>query len=207
MGAKNARGTAANVRPSAAMFAEIARKQQVASDIAQAAKVLAAQPFDLSTLASHPAIVVLGVNEIGIRIDKNTDMKTLLEVLPQYQPHVKNMAIEIHTPAPHREAREKVTSRLESMKSFYDVINGFKWIHLDANVFLDTYNFPQMKLAAGLWGLNRKSWKLTYEIHGFEGDYVKVTDGSEFGRRLSGVYKKEFLNEPKEPKEAKTPEE
>ncbi|TGO10753.1 hypothetical protein BTUL_0126g00060 [Botrytis tulipae] len=201
MGAPNARGSAANVRPSAAIFAEIARQKQVAADAAQA---LAAQPFDLSTLPSHPALVVLGVNEIGIRINKDTNMKTLLEVLPQYEPHVKNMAIEIHTP-PHMETHEKVAGRLESMKKFYDAINRFKWIHLDTNVFLDTYSFPQMKLAAGLWGLNRKSWKLTFEVRGSEGDYVKVTDGSEFGRRLSGVYKKEFLNEPKEPKEPEKP--
>ncbi|TGO51842.1 hypothetical protein BCON_0153g00080 [Botryotinia convoluta] len=203
MGAPNTRGSAANVRPSAAIFAEIARQKQVAANAAKAAQALAAQPFDLSTLPSHPAIVVLGVNEIGIRINKDTNMKTLLE----YEPHVKNMAIEIHIPPPHMEAREKVAGRLESMKKFYDAINKFKWIHLDANVFLDTYNFPQMKLAAGLWGLNRKSWKLTFEVHGFEGDYVKVTDGSEFGRRLSGVYKKEFLNQAKEPKEPKKPKE
>ncbi|THV47202.1 hypothetical protein BGAL_0328g00150 [Botrytis galanthina] len=201
MGNKNARGSAAQARPSTAMFAELARKQQIATDAAQA---LAATPFDMSTLPVHPAIVILGGNEIGVRITKDTDMPALLTVLPNYEAHVNKIALEIHTPPPHFESREKVADRLEMMKSFYNIINKFKWANLDVNVFLDTYNFPQMKLAAGLWGLNRKHWKLTYEVHGYEGDYVKVTDVSEFGRRLAGVYKKEYLNLPKVTKSEST---
>ncbi|KAF5873208.1 uncharacterized protein Bfra_008487 [Botrytis fragariae] len=194
MGNKNARGNAAQARPSAAFFAEIAEKQKIASD---AAKALAAKPFDMTTLPAHPSLKILGDKEIGIRIAKDTDMTTLLQVLPHYEAHVTKMAIEIHTPTPHFEAREKVVNRLEKMKTFYAIINKFRWTHLDVNMYLDTYNFPQMKLAAGLWGLSRKNWKLTYEVRGFEGDYVKVTDYSEFGRRLSGVYKTEFLEQPK----------
>ncbi|KAF7911571.1 hypothetical protein BELL_0087g00220 [Botrytis elliptica] len=194
MGNKNARGSAAQARPSTAMFAELARKQQIETDAAQA---LAATPFDMSTLPAHPAIVILGDSEIGVRITKDTNMPALLTVLPNYEAHVNKIAVEIHTPPPHFESREKVGGRLEMMKAFYNIINKFKWSNLDVNVFLDTYNFPQMKLAAGLWGLKRKHWKLTYEVQGYEGDYVKVTDGSEFGRRLAGVYKREYLNLPK----------
>ncbi|TGO38372.1 hypothetical protein BHYA_0076g00230 [Botrytis hyacinthi] len=191
MGNKNARGSTAQARPSTAMFAELARKQQIATDAAQAP---AATPFDMSTLPAHPAIVILGDSEIGVRITKDVNMPALLTVLPNYEAHVNKIAIEIHTPPPHFESREKVADRLEMMKAFYNIINKFKWANLDVNVFLDTYNFPQMKLAAGLWGLKRKHWKLTYEVHEYEGDYVKVTDGSEFGRRLAGVYKKEYLS-------------
>ncbi|KAF7889499.1 uncharacterized protein EAF02_001914 [Botrytis sinoallii] len=154
----------------------------------------------MNTLPAHPAITILGDKEIGIRIVNGTDMTTLLQVLPHYEAHVTKMAIEIHTPTPHFEVREKVVNRLEKMKTFYAIINKFRWTYLDVNMYLDTYNFPQMKLAAGLWGLTRKNWKLTYELRGFEGDYVKVTDYSEFGRRLSGVYKTEFLNQPKSPR-------
>ncbi|KAF7870599.1 hypothetical protein EAF04_004343 [Stromatinia cepivora] len=124
-------------------------------------------------------------------------MKTLLGVLPHYEISVRKMAIEIHSPTPHFDTRYKVTSRLEMMKTFYGIIDNFKWTKLDVNMFLDTHNFPQMKLAAGLWGLKRNDWKLTYEVYGFEGGYIKVTRGTEFGRRLSGVYKKEFLAETK----------
>ncbi|KAF7898652.1 hypothetical protein EAF00_005098 [Botryotinia globosa] len=194
MGNKNARGSAAQARPSTAMFAELARKQQIATDAAQA---LATAPFDMSTLPAHPAILILGDSEIGLRITKDTNMPALLTVLPNYEAHVNKIALEIHTPPPHFESHEKVADRLEMMKAFYNIINEFKWANLDVNVFLDKYNFPQMKLAAGLWGLKHKHWKLTYEVHGYEGDYVKVTDGSEFGRRLAGVYKKEYLNLPK----------
>ncbi|TGO23548.1 hypothetical protein BPAE_0129g00320 [Botrytis paeoniae] len=158
----------------------------------------------MSTLPAHPAIVILGDSEIGVRITKDTNMPVLLTVLLKYEAHVNKIAIEIHTPPPHFESREKVTGRLEMMKAFYNIINKFKWTNLDVNVFLDTYNFPQMKLAAGLWGLKRKHWKLTYEVHGYEGDYVKVTDGSEFGRRLAGVYKREYLNLPKVTKSEST---
>ncbi|TEY47721.1 hypothetical protein BOTCAL_0301g00120 [Botryotinia calthae] len=201
MGNKNARGNAAQARPSTAMFAELARKQQIATDTARA---LVDAPFDMSTLPTYPAVVILGNSEIGVRITKDTDMPALLVVLPQYQAHVNKIAIEIHTPPPHFETREKVANRLEMIKTFYNIIDKFKWANLDVNVFLDTYNFPQMKLAAGLWGLKRKHWKLTYEVHGFEGDYVNVTDGSEFGRRLAGVHKREFLNQPKVPESEST---
>ncbi|TGO54531.1 hypothetical protein BOTNAR_0265g00140 [Botryotinia narcissicola] len=203
MGNKNARGNAAQTRLSAAFFAEIANKQKIAAD---AAKALAAMSFDMNTLPTHPAITILGDKEIGIRIVKDTDMTKLIEVLPQYEAYVTKMAIEIHTPTPHSEVREMVANRLEKMKTLYGIIKKFRWANLDVNMYLDTYNFPQMKLAAGLWGLSRKNWKLTYEIRGFKGDYVKVTDYSEFGRRLSGVYKTEFLEQPKlsEPKLAQT---
>ncbi|KAF7954622.1 hypothetical protein EAE96_005741 [Botrytis aclada] len=201
MGNKNARGSAAQARPSAAMFAELAPQQQIAT---HAAHAVAATPFDMSTLPAHPAIVIIGDSEIGVRITKDTNMPALLAVLPGYEAHVNKMAIEIYTPPPHLETRAKVADRLNMMKAFYNIINKFKWTNLDVNVFLDTYNFPQMKLAAGLWGLKRKHWKLTYEVHGYEGDYVKVTDGSEFGRRLAGVYKREFLNLPKVTKSEST---
>ncbi|ESZ90550.1 hypothetical protein SBOR_9057 [Sclerotinia borealis F-4128] len=52
MGNKNARGSAASIRPSTAIFAEIAKQKELAADT------------DLTILPTHSAIKILGDNEI-----------------------------------------------------------------------------------------------------------------------------------------------
>lgn len=60
-------------------------------------------------------------------------------------------------------------------------------------MLLDGENFPQMKLAAGIMGLEFKNWRLYYEIVGGSRDPVVVKRGSEFDSRLRGVFKREVL--------------
>ncbi|KAJ8066863.1 hypothetical protein OCU04_004244 [Sclerotinia nivalis] len=56
-------------------------------------------------------------------------------------------------------------------------------------MILDEENFSQMKLAAGVMGLNPfRGWNLMYEVIGIP-DYVLVPRGSEIDLRLRSVFK------------------
>lgn len=72
-------------------------------------------------------------------------------------------------------------------------INNFKLTSLHLYMLLDGENFPQMKLAAGILGLEFKDWRLYYEVVGGSRDPVVVKRGSEFDSRLRGVFKREVL--------------
>lgn len=158
---------------------------------------------ELKTLTQHPAITIINNKEISIHVEMCdyldqplTDIPTLVDALREYG-SIKKLSMKIHAPWPHTESKEWHKYRVNSTKSLFAIINRFNLYKLKVTMSVDTCNFPQMKLAAGIHALRFKKWELYYQVYDevkeYEDDPIKIFRGSEYDRRLWGVYKKEFL--------------
>ncbi|KAF7870598.1 hypothetical protein EAF04_004342 [Stromatinia cepivora] len=195
MGGKNCRGNAALARPSTEYFQKI-KLDAAAKAAAEAAPT---PEFDLSVLPNHPALTIVDNKFIQINIECNgtenqrTNVGTLITTLAAYAPYVQFLQLKIHAPYPHLESWVAQKTRTQLFKKLFIEINNFELCNLNLTMILDEEKFPQMKLAAGVMGLNFfRGWNLMYEVIGIS-DYVLVPRGSEIDLRLRGVFKKEVL--------------
>ncbi|TEY47723.1 hypothetical protein BOTCAL_0301g00140 [Botryotinia calthae] len=191
------------MRPSAAAFFHSNKTAGSTSIITPNHKDEPKPLVDLNTLTQHPAITIIDNKEISISIelcpftdDKPTDMLALRAALPEYK-SIKKLTIKIHAPLPRTEPKEWYNNRVSCTKKLFAIIDTFDLYKLKVTMSIDGCNFPQMKLAATIHGLKFKKWQLYYQVYDeatkSEGDEIKISRGSEYGLRLRGVCKKEFL--------------
>ncbi|KAF7908236.1 uncharacterized protein EAF01_003991 [Botrytis porri] len=158
-------------------------------------------PKHPTEIMAHPAMVLTG-NILTLTIDycgpgspieKSTSMKSLLTILPDYAPYVKILQLSIHAGIPHMEPPSIYTSRIADMKSIVGEINKFKKLEqVRIRMLVDYCSFPQMKLAAAMFGVRQEVQRtLQYVVRGEEPVRVEVENDTM--RRLNGVWRKEFL--------------
>ncbi|KAF7889493.1 uncharacterized protein EAF02_001908 [Botrytis sinoallii] len=158
-------------------------------------------PKHPSEITTHPNIVLTG-NILTLTIDycapgspieKSTSMESLLSILPDYAPYVKILQLSIHAGIPHMEPPSVYISHVADVKSIVGVVNKFKKLEqVRVRMLIDYCSFPQMKLAAAMFGLRQDVQRiLQYVVKG--GGPVKVEQEDDTMRRLNGVWRKEFL--------------
>ncbi|KAJ8066862.1 hypothetical protein OCU04_004243 [Sclerotinia nivalis] len=159
---------------------------------------------DLETLTQHPSIEIISNKEISIYVEmcahvdeESTDIPALLAALPEYK-SIKKLSLKIHAPWPHTESKEWHNYHVSSVKKLFAIIDKFNLYKLKVTMSIDKCNFPQMKLGAAVHSLRFKKWALYYQVYdevkGIEEDPIKIFRGSEYDRRLRGVYRQEFLS-------------
>ncbi|TEY59649.1 hypothetical protein BOTCAL_0189g00020 [Botryotinia calthae] len=158
-------------------------------------------PKHPSEIKAHPNIVLTG-NILTLAIDyctpdspteKSTSMNSLLAILPDYAPYAKILQLSIHAGIPHMEPQSVHTAHIQDMKSIVGEVNKFKKLEVvRVRMLIDYYSFPQMKLAAAMFGLRKEVQRsLQYVVRGEEP--VRIEQEDDMIRRLYGVWRKEFL--------------
>ncbi|KAF7954629.1 hypothetical protein EAE96_005748 [Botrytis aclada] len=119
-------------------------------------------PKHPSEITAHPGMVLTG-NILTLIIDycgpgtpteKTTSMESLLSILPDYAPYVKILQLSIHAGIPHTEPPAIYTSHIADMKKLVGEINKFKKLEqVRMRMLVDHLSFPQMKLAAAMFGV------------------------------------------------------
>ncbi|KAF7920768.1 uncharacterized protein EAE98_008797 [Botrytis deweyae] len=158
-------------------------------------------PKHPSEITAHPNIVLTG-NILTLTIDycapgspieKSTSMESLLSILPDYAPYVKILQLSIHAGIPHMEPPSVYISHVADVKSIVGVVNKFKKLEqVRVRMLIDYCSFPQMKLAAAMFGLRQDVQRILQYVVKGEGP-VKVEQEDDTMRRLNGVWRKEFL--------------
>ncbi|EMR80924.1 hypothetical protein ACHAPC_008191 [Botrytis cinerea] len=158
-------------------------------------------PKHPSEIKAHPNIVLTG-NILTLTIDycapgspieKSTSMKSLLAILPDYTPYAKILQLSIHAGIPHMEPQSVHTAHIQDMKSIVGEVNKFKKLEVvRVRMLIDHCSFPQMKLAAAMFGLRKEVQRnLQYVVKGEEP--VRIEQEDDMMKRLFGVWRKEFL--------------
>ncbi|TGO54537.1 hypothetical protein BOTNAR_0265g00200 [Botryotinia narcissicola] len=158
-------------------------------------------PKHPSEITAHPNIALTG-NILTLTIDycgpgspiaKSTSMQSLLSILPDYAPYVKILQLSIHAGIPHMEPPSVYISHIADMKSIVGEVNKFKKLEqVRVRMLVDYCSFPQIKLAAAMFGLRQDVQRtLQYVVKG--GEPVGLNQDDDTMRRLSGVWRKEFL--------------
>lgn len=157
-------------------------------------------PKELSKIVAHPGLSLAG-NILTIKIDycasipepeKLESVRNLLSILPNYATYTQIIQLSIQSGIPHQEDPSVYQSHIKDMKAIVNEVN--KWEKLQqvrVRTLIDYYNFPQIKLAAAMFGLRKGvKWNLTYVEKGYMP--VLVQQGEGFMARLVGVWKREF---------------
>ncbi|QSZ37454.1 hypothetical protein DSL72_008550 [Monilinia vaccinii-corymbosi] len=212
MGDKNNRGSTHTIKRAQA-FAQkkfLAQKEKQLAEQKKAGCMIAAEAamkkraleFDFSTLRQHPVLTIEKTDD-NVQMILNLDffqsesvpgIGALLDVLTDYAAIISNVTILIKAPKHHFDI-STYHSRAKNVMKLIRKLNTFNLIQLEVITLLDSRgSFEQLKLAAAAYGLKLYDWTLAYEIRGRKGKW-EVQLGSTLERRLSGVYRREFLTQ------------
>ena len=156
-------------------------------------------PIPVNEIEQHPSMSFTG-GILTVTIDycakktqeeKDALMASLFNTLPSYAHWAKIIQIAIRPGVPHKDPAGVYLSHVKDMKFIIEQLNNFRMVdEVRMRIWIEYWNFPQLKLGAGLYGLKDKMSTFGYVVEGNEP--VRVSPRSHMMTRLEGVYRKEF---------------
>ncbi|KAF7943728.1 uncharacterized protein EAE97_005798 [Botrytis byssoidea] len=175
---------------------KLADKKAIEDD---ARKIAATMHFDC--IQKHYALVLKENGEkkqlvitLNFIADPPTDMLALMKVLPEYSPAITHVQIKLLAPVQHG-SRQNYHQRVQNMNKLMNHLNFFNLTELEVLIDIDSEDsFPQLKLAAAVYGLNFQDWTMAYQVMGGIHHYP-IDRYSSYGKRLRGVHRAEFAGQ------------
>lgn len=135
-------------------------------------------------------IVKLTITVDFVHSDKMASFVDLLTETSKFFKLIRNVELRLIAPMSH-ESPEIYGVRVWNMMRMINCLNRFDLDEFQCVVVLDhADSFPQMKLAAAVFGLDFEGWTMVTEILGVEGQCnVDLDYQTLWGRRLALLYK------------------